>query len=178
MAHVALLRGINVGGKNLLPMKDLAALFTAAGCREVTTYIQSGNVVFDAPVKLAARLPALIAEGIAARFGFRVPVLLRTHDELAAIARGNPFLARDPDSAILMVMFLADRPSASAVAALDANRSPPDEFAVRGGEIYLRCPNGFGNSKLSNAYFDGKLKTVSTGRNWRTLLKLLELSER
>src|SRR5262249_38741594 len=154
---------------NGLPMKDLAAMFSDAGCGDVKTYIQSGNVVFSAPATLTQRLPSLIAAQIEKKFKMKVPVILRSHADLAAVARSNPFLT--PDQAIerLMVMFLATSPTSSAVASLDPDRSPPDEFAVRGREIYMRCPNGFGKSKLSNAYFDSKLSTTSTGRNWRTV---------
>ncbi len=174
--YVALLRGINVGGKNKLPMKDLAGVFEEAGCGGVTTYIQSGNIVFDAPSSLVERLPADLARRIERGFGLRVPVVLRAAHELLRVTRDNPFLGRGADEDALHVMFLADVPSASAVSSLDANRSPPDELAVVGREIYLRCPHGLGRSKLTNAYFDAKLGTTSTCRNWRTVLKLLELA--
>ena len=174
--HAALLRGINVGGKNRLPMKDLAAMFDAAGCGSVSTYIQSGNVLFEASPALARRIPALVGKAISDRFGYRVPVVLRSAVELRRIARGNPFLKAGADLDELHVVFLSDSPSAAMGRALDPDRSPPDEFALRGREIYLRCPNGYGRSKLTNAYFDSKLSTTSTVRNWRTVVKLLELS--
>jgi uncharacterized protein (DUF1697 family) len=177
-AYVALLRGVNVGGKNKLPMKDLAAMFGEAGCTDVVTYIQSGNVVFRATEACAARIPAAIAKAVADRLGFRAPVVMRTAGELHGIVRCNPFL-RDGASAeveLLHVMFLADRPSPARVATLDPKRSPPDEFEVRGREIYLRCPNGVGRTKLSNSYFDAKLATTSTMRNWRTVVKLVEMT--
>ncbi len=174
--YVALLRGINVGGKNGLPMKELAAMFVAAGCSEVTTYIQSGNVVFGAPARVAERLPDEIGRAIAERFGFQAPIVTRTDAEIRRIAEGNPFLADGADPDKLHVVFLADEPSDRAVHSLDARRSPPDRFVVNGSEIYLHCPDGFGRSKLTNGYFDSKLRTVSTVRNWRTVLKLLELT--
>ena len=174
---VALLRGINVGGKNRLPMKELVAMFGAAGCSEVRSYIQSGNVVFHASADVVARLSEVIAERIEARFGFAAPIVLRSGDELAAIARANPFLQPEADFSILAVMFLADEPAAGAAAALDPNRSPPDELVVRGREIYLRCPNGFARTKLTNAWFDSKLRTISTSRNWRTVLQLLQMTQ-
>jgi uncharacterized protein (DUF1697 family) len=177
MSYVALLRGINVGGKNPLPMKELLALFAAAGCSDVRSYIASGNILFNAASSLAARIPELVGGRIEARFGFQVPLVLRTGAELAAVAKNNPFLQPGADVSRLMVMFLAHKPSARSVAALDPNRSPPDEAVVRGREIYLRCPNGFGRSKLSNSWFDSQLATMSTGRNWRTVLKLLELAQ-
>jgi uncharacterized protein (DUF1697 family) len=175
-AHVALLRGINLGGKNRLSMKDLAALFADAGCSSVATYIQSGNVVFRARAPLAQRIPTLIQEAIEDRFGLEVPVLTRTARELRKVVSENPFLRSGTDASTLHVVFLADRPSSAGVTSLDPDRSPPDCFQVRGREIYLHCPNGFGRSKLSNAYFDSKLGTTSTVRNWRTVQTLLELA--
>lgn len=174
--HVALLRGINVGGKNMLPMKDLAAMFTNAGCASVSTYIQSGNVVFEASPALSRRIPTLIERAISDRFGYKVPVMTRTGGELHKIVRGNPFLQAGADAGTLHVAFLAGPPAAAKVKALDPDRSPPDAFAVRGREIYLQCPNGYGRTKLTNGYFDSKLATTSTVRNWRTVVKLLELA--
>ena len=104
-AHVALLRGINVGGKNRLPMEDLRAMFTLAGCEAVETYIQSGNGVFKAGDALATRIPTLIVNGIEERFGYRVPVLVRTFDELRDVVRANPFLGttRSPYTSLSFV---------------------------------------------------------------------------
>jgi len=138
-SRVALLRGINVGGKNKLPMRDLAAMFEDAGCGNVRTFIQSGNVVFTAGAKVSASLGAVIASKIEEQFGHRVPVILRTAQQLREVVSNNPF-PDSPDN--LHVMFLADRPSAAKISALDPNRSAPDEFIVRGGEIYLHLPNG------------------------------------
>ena len=174
---VALLRGINVGGKNLLPMTDLARLFEGSGCGGVRTYIQSGNVLFTASRAMAEKLPDLIGTGIAERFGYRIPVVLRTVGELGETIRHNPFPEAGAPENWLHVMFLANQPDARRVAALDPLRSPPDAFAVRGREIYLQCPNGVGNTKLTNAYFDSRLATIGTGRNWRTVLKLFELAQ-
>jgi uncharacterized protein (DUF1697 family) len=173
---VALLRGINVGGKNLLPMKDLVRLFADAGCADVRTYIQSGNVLFQASPAKAGRLPGVIAQGIADRFGYRTPVLVRTVEELGATIQNNPFLNAGAPESWLHVLFLASQADALRVAALDPDRSPPDAYAVRGQEIYLQCPNGAGNTRLTNAWFDSKLATISTGRNWRTAIKLFELA--
>ena len=174
--HVALLRGINVGGKNQLPMKSLAAMFVEAECSDVRTYIQSGNVVFRAKDATARRIGAVISDTILDRFGLRVPVLTRTAVELRDVASDNPFVRAGVDAGTLHVAFLAGLPGASKVAALDPKRSPPDQFAVRGREIYLRCPNGMARTKLTNKYFDSTLGTTSTMRNWRTVLQLLELA--
>ena len=174
---IALLRGINVGGKNSLRMKDLVAIFERAGCARARSYIQSGNVVFEAEPELAGGLAAHVSAEIERRFGLRVPVMLRTARELRAVASDNPFLGREASLASLYVMFLADDPGKSRAAALDPHRSPPDQFVVRRREIYLACPNGVGKSKLTSAWFDTKLATVSTARNWNTVLKLVAMSE-
>ena len=173
--RVALLRGINVGGKNKLPMSDLAAMFTDVGCEDVRTYIQSGNVVFKASASVARSAGDLVSTAILEQFGHRVPVVLRTARELNLAAGGNPYLTGDVDPAALHVAFLATRPTPAKVADLDPDRSPPDEFTVQGSHIYFFCPNGVARSKLTNKYFDSKLGTTSTVRNWRTVLKLVEL---
>jgi uncharacterized protein (DUF1697 family) len=175
MRYVALLRGINVGGNNLLPMKELARLFETAGCVDVATYIQSGNVIFDATAKLARAIPTAIPAAIRTRFRIDVPVLVRSAAALEAVVAGNPY----PDATeMLYVMFLADAPAAARVAALDPARSPGDTYVVRGQEIYLSLPGGGARSKLTSAYFDSKLATTTTTRNWRTTLKLAALAAR
>jgi len=176
--HIALLRGVNVGGKNILPMKDLATIFSRAGCQDVVTYIQSGNVVFSCDKAAPAHLRDVIQDAIQKRFGFSAPVVMRAATEVRRIATDNPFLRTGAAPEALHVAFLSSAPSASRVAGLDAQRSPPDELVVRGREIFLHLPGGVGKSKLTNAYFDRALETTSTVRNWRTVLKLVELSER
>ncbi|MGA2590042.1 MAG: DUF1697 domain-containing protein [Bryobacteraceae bacterium] len=175
MTHVALLRGINVGGKNKLPMKDLVEMFGAAGCSGVQAFIQSGNVIFRPPSGAAARLPELITAQIAKRFGYRIPVQLRTLEQMGDVIRNNPFLQAGVAETELQVLFLADMPAPRGVQSLDPGRSSPDTFIVRGQEVYLRLPNGMGRTKLTNQYFDSKLGTTSTARNWRTVTKLFEL---
>lgn len=174
-SYVAFLRGINVGGKNILPMKALAQLFVDAGCRDVSTHIQSGNVLYSAKSALAAKAPVAIAKEIEARFGIRTQLVVRSKEELDEAIAQNPFLKAGREEKPLSLVFLRDTPAEDAVKQLDPHRSPPDEFVLRGRDIYLYQPNGIANSKLTNAYFDSKLSTVSTGRNWRTVLKLQEL---
>jgi uncharacterized protein (DUF1697 family) len=174
--YIALLRGINVGGKNKLPMKELIEMFGVAGCRNAVHYIQSGNVVFQAEPRVAKQLAALIPAAVEKRFGHKPPVVLRTAEQLKTAISENPFLAQGASPDRLHVMFLDGVPDAAAVKMLDPDRSPPDRFIVIGQEVYLQLPNGGGNSKLTNAYFDSKLKTISTVRNWRTVLKLAEMA--
>jgi uncharacterized protein (DUF1697 family) len=172
---LALLRGLNVGGKNKLQMKDLAEIFVQAGCTGVQTFIQSGNVTFCTPNTLLKALPSLITQRIEARFGYKIPVVIRTAKEVGEAIRNNPFPKEDSEEQSLHVFFLADAPSLQSVNALDPNRSPGDSFIVRGREIYALFPNGPARSKLTNSYFDAKLATTSTARNWRTIHKLFDL---
>ena len=171
---VALPRGINVGGKNKLPMKELAHLFASYGCQNVRTYIQSGNVIYEAPAGVDAKIGAAVSRGIAERWGYDVPVVTRRAEELARIVGDSPFASADP--AHVAIAFLKRKPSASGIAKLNPDRSPPDRFAVIGREIHLHLPNGAARSKLTNRYFDTTLGTVSTVRNWRTVNKLIDLS--
>lgn len=173
---VALLRGINVGGKNGLPMPILASFFEALGCQDVNTYIQSGNVVYRAPALGASGVAVAIATRIKEQFGYIVPVIVRTHGELAAVVAENPYLQAGADPATLHVMFLDQRPEEARVVELDPGRSPPDRYTVVGREIYMCCPDGFGKTKLTNDYFERKLGCATTVRNWRTVQKLLEMS--
>jgi len=173
---VALLRGINVGGKHKLPMKELVGLFAGLGCRDVQTYIQSGNVIFGASATLAGKVPDLVAAGIRKRWGFDVPVITRTAGQLVAAVKRNPF-AKRAEPAHLGIAFLARKPSAAEIATLDPDRSPGDRFEVLGREIHLHTPNGMARTKLTNQYFDSRLSTVSTARNWRTVNKLIDLAE-
>jgi uncharacterized protein (DUF1697 family) len=167
---VALLRGVNLGAKARVPMAELRQELTALGFEDVVTYIQSGNVVFRTAQK--ARAAAKIEKRIASKFGLKIAVMLRTLPELRRIAKGNPFSKADTSK--LHVVFLAGKPKKGAK--LDPDRSPGDEFAVKGSEVYLRLPDGAGRTKLSNDYIERALGVQGTQRNWNTLLKLIELA--
>jgi uncharacterized protein (DUF1697 family) len=171
--YLALLRGINVGGKNKILMTHLSEMFVKAGCKNVRTFIQSGNVIFDGSAKVSAQVPRLVAERITSTLGYKTPVVLRSVAELEDAVAANPFLKPGALIESLHLVFLASIPDPGKVAALDPARSPGDEYCVRGREIYMRLGNGAADSKLTNAYFDSRLSTISTGRNWRTVTKLL-----
>lgn len=173
--YAALLRGINVGGKNTLPMEELRRLCHDLGHLDVVTYLQSGNVAFASggdPKAIVAGMEGSISE----RCGLKVAVLLRTHPELANLAAGSPFDEDDPKK--LHVLFLSDRPKAASLSTLDQNRSPGDEFHAAGRELYLHFPNGSGRTKLTLDYFERRLGVTGTARNWNTLLRLVELTAR
>jgi uncharacterized protein (DUF1697 family) len=168
---VALLRGVNVGGRNSVPMAGLRSVLEELGLEDVTTYIQSGNVVFrsHAPVR---SLPATMERAIADAFGVRPTVVLRTPAELGAVVDGNPF----PDTARVHVVFLERKPAAGAAGGLDPERSPGDAFALDGRELYLHLGNGAGRTKLTGDYLERTLGVRGTQRNWNTVVKLLELA--
>jgi uncharacterized protein (DUF1697 family) len=172
--YVALLRGINVGGNNKLPMKDLASIFEKSECKNVVTYIQSGNVVFECSTNVA-HLQNSVGAAIEKKFGFNPPLVLRQAADLENVLKKNPFLKAGAKEDELHVVFLSQEPTQEAIARLEQHRVPPDEFAVRGKEIYLRLPNGAGKSKLATAPSQPKFGVVATARNWRTVKKLFEM---
>jgi uncharacterized protein (DUF1697 family) len=171
--YVALLRGINLGARNKVSMADLRELFGGLGAEDVATYVQSGNVVFKSSTD-AAGLRDAIEDRISGDLGLDVTVLLRTSAELAKVLARNPFANSGSDPTKLHVTFLAEKPEH--VRELDRKRSEPDDFRVVGREIYLHCPNGYGRSKLTNAYFEKQLDVAATTRNWKTITKLAELA--
>jgi uncharacterized protein (DUF1697 family) len=172
-----LLRGINVGGRNKIPMTELRASLSALGLERVATYIQSGNVVFQSPAGAAQEIAAGIERQIVDVFGIGLAVMLRTPAELGAIADANPFLEGEANLSRLHVAFLDRAPTASAVTQLDPHRSPPDAFSVVGCEIYLHFPNGSGRSKLTIDYFERRLGVRATARNWKTLVRLRAMTQ-
>jgi len=143
----------------------------------VRTYIQSGNVVFEATDAVARKVPKAIQAAIQKHAGFTVPVVTRSAAELAKAAKSHAFSKKAKDTKALHYAFLADAPTAERIALLDPKRSPPDEFKVIGRDVHLHLPNGVAPSKLTNVYLDGKLGTVSTLRNMATVQKLLEMCE-
>jgi uncharacterized protein (DUF1697 family) len=172
---IALLRGVNVGGKNMISMSELRPALAASGLEHVTTYLQSGNVIFRSS-NGARQLADDIEQEIARVFGANVAVFLRNPAELERIAAHNPLLGDEAEPTKLHVVFLDAEPTAKAAAELDPNRSPPDRFSVSGREIYLHLPSGAGRSKLTIDYFERQLAVRATARNWRTLTKLIELA--
>jgi uncharacterized protein (DUF1697 family) len=173
--YVALLRGINLGAHKKVSMSDLRALFTDLGAEDVATYVQSGNVVFRSGDS-AGELTQALEKRIRRDLCHDVNVLLRTQRQLAELVAGNPFADRTSELTKLHVTFLADKPDPARVRKLDPRLAEPDEFRVIGQEVYLHTPNGYGRSKLSNAYFEKQLDVSATTRNWRTVTKLAELA--
>jgi uncharacterized protein (DUF1697 family) len=172
--YVALLRAVNVGGTTL-KMEALREAVRSIGCEDVSTYIQSGNLICTAARTSPARLARQIEEGLAADVGVATTVLVRTHKELAELAAKNPFVRRKADPKKLHVTFLADLPDRSAKGLVIPD-GWPEEASVVGREVYLHYPEGYGRSKLTNAYIEKRLGVAATTRNWTTVLKLRDLS--
>ncbi len=168
--YVALLRGVNVGGRNAVPMADLRVLVASLGYSEVTTFIASGNVLFSAAGRAD---PAGLADAIAERFGVPAEVAIRTAEELEAAVAGNPFPEADPRH--LHVGFLTAPPAGDALAGIDAAAFLPERFALAGSEVYLELPAGVGRARLP-ALLDRWLGGTMTLRNWNTVRRLAELA--
>lgn len=170
--HVALLRGVNVGGNNPVAMAELRAMFETLGLENPRTLLQSGNVVFDSPRKADA-LKALLEAETQKRFGFATRYLLRTAAEWQAMIAANPFpdvAKRDPGRFVLFL--LADKASASALKTLAQSIVGNEKIHGAGTHLYATFPDGQARSKLTANLIDAKLETVCTGRNWNTVLKL------
>ena len=174
--YVALLRGINVGTHRQMPMRDLVAVCDGLGYREVETYLRSGNVVFRTSGSSANQVSAALESAIAERFGFEVTTLVRTRRDLESVVAGNPFVERGAAIDRLHVTFLQDKPARSAVDAIDPDEGRGDDFEVVGREVYLHCPNGYGRSRLTNPFWERRLRTSATTRNWKTVHALVDMA--
>jgi len=177
MIYISLLRGINVSGKNPLAMPHLKRMYQSLGFGNVQTYVQSGNVICDAPPQDPEGLAKRIRSQIQETFGFDVPVIVRTGQEFQHILKNNPFLTQEQENVdYLHVTFLAAPPSAERVQALIAIPQIGDEFVVIEREIYLFCPGGYGRTKFSNTFFEKKLEQAATTRNWKSVVTLASLA--
>lgn len=172
--YIALLRGINVSGKNKIKMAELRELLESAALKNVVTYIQSGNIIFDSAAAPAS-LEKKIAKQIKSEFGHDVPVLVFARKRLQKILKENPFSKKQIEH--IAVTLLSKKPDKKLVTAITALDFGDDEFKVSGDNIFLHCPTGFARTKLTNNFFEKKLKTTATTRNWKTTNKLWELSE-
>ncbi|WP_412539965.1 DUF1697 domain-containing protein [Longispora sp. K20-0274] len=172
MRRILLLRAVNVGGANKLPMAWLKAALTELGCTEVTTLLQSGNAVVS-----GGDVAGALEKHITTELGLTVRVLTRTRDELADVIARCPWPDRVADPKSVHVDFLSAAPTAAKVATLDPAPLAPDEFVVDGAEAFLWYANGSGRSKLTNDLLERRLGVTGTARNWNTVTKLLTLAD-
>ena len=178
MRYISILRGINVSGHKKIKMVDLKSLYELLGFQNVATYIQSGNVIFDAAINNKADLKAKIEEAIDRRYKFHVPLEIRTYREIGDIIENCPFGSVDlvEDGTKVLVTFLSSTPPKVRVSDIQKHVVAPEKLVVKGKEVYLYCPNGYGKSKLSNTFLEHKLGVEATTRNWKSIHKLYELS--
>jgi uncharacterized protein (DUF1697 family) len=174
--YIALLRGINVGGKNRLPMKELAAILEGVGAQKVRTYIQSGNAVFVHKDADGSTLSARIGKEVGKRHGFEPQVLLLSLDDLDQAIRRNPFPEAEKDPVTLHVGFLAGVPAHPDVKALEAVRGERERFRLVGRVFYLHAPDGIGRSKLA-ARAERLLGVPMTDRNWKSVVAIRALAD-
>lgn len=172
--YISMLRGINVSGKNRISMAALKAIYEELGLKNVVTYVQSGNVVFDTAGEDATELERNIENAITRSLGFDVPVIVRDQSCFQRLLDGNPFThQRNEEPAFLHITFLSDVPAVGAPPVPDGCG---DEFVMEDKELYLFCPGGYGETKLSNSFFERKLKVTATTRNWKTVNALYDLA--
>ena len=176
---VSMLRGINVGGHNKIKMEALRALYESLGLQDPQTYVASGNIVFRTKAQGLAALAKRIENAIEQNSGFRSRVILRTTSELKDAVARNPFRTRrgiEPNK--LLVMFLESHPAAEALEQVLKIKADPEEMHIHRREVYIYFPNGMARPKLSWVTVEKKLKTAGTGRNWNSVIKLLEMAEK
>lgn len=175
---IAILRGINVGGKRKILMADLKLMFEQMNFSNVKTYIQSGNVFFDTEkdddnLKLSQEIEAQINKD----FNLEVPVVVKTSEEIEVAIKQNPFYKQDVDIAHLHLTFLHKNPKKEHQHKTETYNYEPDKFQIQGNNVFIYCEGKYHKSKLTNNFFEKNLEVNATTRNWKTVLKLYELSK-
>lgn len=171
---LSLLRGINVSGQKKILMKDLKNLFEELDFQNVQTYIQSGNVIFNS--RSSKNLSKKIEQKIIEKYKFQVSVIIRTINELEILIKKNPFTKnKNIDPKNLYLTFLATAPAADQITKLNETNYKPEKFVIDKNEVFIYCPNGYGNAKFNNNFIEEKLKVVATTRNWKVVNELLAL---
>lgn len=168
--YISMLRGINVAGQKKVSMEELKTLCESLGFKSVKTYIQSGNVIFQYPDTNTTKLEGKIEAKIKQHFKFDVSVLIRTRKEFQKVIESNPF--HNKDLTKVHVTFVSDTPTRILSDEINKVKDRSEGFSIEGKQIYLFCPNGYGKSKLSNAFFERKSQVTATTRNWKTVLSL------
>jgi uncharacterized protein (DUF1697 family) len=173
---VALLRSVNVAGHGRMAMPELKEIFLTLGYHDVSTYIQTGNVIFRASSRSAAKLETEIEQQLESTFGTTPKVIVRTVPELTRTVVTSPYPSRGADPGRHHVTFLAAAPSKERLAAFHPPDSGRDELAIIGREVYVHTPDGYATTKLTGTYLERHLGVSSTTRNWNTVTKLCALA--
>ncbi len=175
ITYIALLRGINVGGHKKVPMAELRELLTTSGLENVQTYIQSGNVIFQSTQKNKNKLEDLIHNAITSHFDFEVPTLVRTREDLKTIFDNCPFTEEKKVNSYFTM--LSEIPEKDLVDEASKKTYPNEDYIILNDCIYFFCANGYGNAKFNLNFFERKLNINATSRNYKTMVKLLSLSD-
>jgi len=174
--YISLLRGVNVTGHNKIRMEELKRLFENLGFQNIVTYIQSGNIVFKTKVDSIEKITGKIKNAINKDLGLDIDVIVKSLDEWKQIVDTKPF--PDAEGNKSYVTFLLDLPKEIPLDAINKAKAPSEQFMISGKEIYIYCPDGYGRSKLSNNFFESKLKVSATSRNWNTIEYLYTLASK
>jgi len=175
---IGMLRGVNVGGAHKVPMERLRSICAALGFGKPQTFIQSGNVVFEADERDRLVLAARMEDELEREFGFRAAVILRSRAEMRGVVTRNPFAGReDVAPHKLLVTFLDSDPGEAARLAVRGILVSPEELFIDGSELFIYYPAGSGQSKLPVAKIDRAHGQVGTSRNWNSVLKLMAMAE-
>ena len=172
--YIALLRGINVGGHKKVPMAELREVLTTSGLENVQTYIQSGNVIFQSSEENKVKLEAIINKAINAHFGFDIPVLVRSKEEIKAILDDCPF--PEEKKVVSYFIMLSETPKKDLIDETSKQILPNEEFVITNNCVYIFYALGAGKAKLGINWFEKKLKVKATARNYRTMAKLIDMS--
>lgn len=178
ITYISILRGINVSGQKLIKMDALRKSYENLGFRSVTTYVQSGNVFFIGNRVKPDELAQTITQQIEKDFGFDVPVIVLTIENLKQIIESNPFIKHShKDTTFLHVTFLTSKPQETDINTIEEKKLSGEDIFITDNAVYLYCPNGYGKTKLTNTFLETKLKVGATTRNWKTTNELLKIAQ-
>ena len=176
--YICILRGINVSGSKIIKMDSLRKMCNDLKFKNAQTYIQSGNIIFQAKETDCQVLEGRIAKQILADFGYEVPVMVKKQSELKVVLQSNPFvIEQKKDPSKLHVTFLSHEPAKESLEKIKGGNYAADEYIFVGRVVYLFCPEGYGQTKLNNNFLESKLKVRATTRNWNTISELVRLAE-
>jgi len=173
--YIVLLRGINVSGKNILKMDALKTVLLEANFQNCTTYIQSGNIVFRTPILSPKTIQNTIKILLKENFNMDIPILVLKPERLVQLNIDNPFSSEAPKE--IYFTLLSRLPEQEKLNLLTETSSKEDSFFIKNDHIYVHSPGGYGKTKFNNNFFEKKLDTTATTRNWKTIQKLIEIAQ-
>ncbi len=175
--YISILRGINVSGQKLIKMDELKKSYKDLGFQNVTTYVQSGNVIFNYDETKPNQLEHKIIQQIEKDFGFNITIIVLSVDKLKHIIDNNPFIRdKNKDETHIYITFLADIPNKVDINLMEEKKLDGEEIHIANNAVYLYCPNGYGKTKWNNNFLEKKLKVSATTRNWKTTTELLKIA--